>query len=528
MANTGLGWFDPTYYGPSYVEDLKAINEGIEQGMQFGQMIGQNILKSKQLEVDLEERNRGKIADALALQKLDKATETGLILPADEVEANSIKDSRVDFSEKIVNKLNDLKKLRDNGQVTAADYAKGVSMLESQVGAFKSAEKVWLGKIDQYMEGIDAGNLSDTIDSKTKEFMSAMVRGDVNMEFNVTDSGKVEFLGNWITPDGKEEALQIALNRMEELPEILKKPKTKIDDQIKADVANIIDTKKANTGSKMVDGKFQPQIQEIYDEKGNVKEWVNTLAEESFDTYLKSLGQGDKAAGIKQYILDAANSVDKLALISSLGNKLGKKEDDLGLGLKTVGGGIDELKKANRLDEFIDDVLKPKWKEKTINAALNKNQEIIDQAEAAEKEAKLQQQKDAANAQKAQYQLESAKLDYAKKLKESTSKGNSIGLTQIYNQIMATPVGGLSRDPRELASSTDPYIDRIKSALQSGPEKYFIDLDEEGNYLLGKAGMKDQKKKRVIDPSRIKNVEFLMKEIAALNNETWKQPITVK
>ena len=27
MANTGLGWFDPTYYGPSYVEDLKAISK---------------------------------------------------------------------------------------------------------------------------------------------------------------------------------------------------------------------------------------------------------------------------------------------------------------------------------------------------------------------------------------------------------------------------------------------------------------------------------------------------------------------
>jgi len=42
--------------------------------------------------------------------------------------------------------------------------------------------------------------------------------------------------------------------------------------------------------------------------------------------------------------------------------------------------------------------------------------------------------------------------------------------------------------------------------------------------------MKDQKKKRKIDPSRIQNISLLMEEIAALNNEKWStpQPIIVK
>ena len=57
-----------------------------------------------------------------------------------------------------------------------------------------------------------------------------------------------------------------------------------------------------------------------------------------------------------------------------------------------------------------------------------------------------------------------------------------------------------------------------------------MDVDEDGNFLLGKAGMKDQKKKRKIDPSRIQNISLLMEEIAALNNEKWStpQPIIVK
>ena len=40
--------------------------------------------------------------------------------------------------------------------------------------------------------------------------------------------------------------------------------------------------------------------------------------------------------------------------------------------------------------------------------------------------------------------------------------------------------------------------------------------------------MKDQKKKRRIDPKRIGDVDFVMQEIAALKEETWNKPIIRK
>ena len=526
MTSKGLGWFDPTYYGPTYTEDIEAIDRGIQQGLQFGQIIGRNMLRSRQMQVDAEERRRSAIADELALAKVDKATQEGLILPAEDTGAEALQTSRIDFSNGLVNKLNQLKQYRDDGQITAADYAKGVMTLEAQIPAYKAAEKILYGKVEQYMDGVENGTLSDAFSSENREFLSAMVRGDAEISFNTNDNGQVEFVGKYKDSEGKEHDLQVALSRMEELPEVLQKPKNRVNAQIEADVDNIITTKINNTSAKLnpVTGKVEATPQMIYNEDGTDKAWFKDFAQSSFKSYMQGLGQGDKVAGIKQYILDAVDPFDKLALIKGAGEMLGiTNEDDLGPGYKTVNGLINGLKERKLLDTFINQNVMGLWTDKTRNAVLLKNQEIVDKAKNERLSADLKMRKEMAQARKAE-----ADALKAEKSNENISKGNSIGLTQIYNEIMATPVGGLSKDPRKLASTTDPYIDRIKSALQSGPEKYFIDLDEEGNYLLGKAGMKDQKKKRVIDPSRIKNIDFLMQEIAALNNETWKKPITVK
>jgi len=185
-----------------------------------------------------------------------------------------------------------------------------------------------------------------------------------------------------------------------------------------------------------------------------------------------------------------------------------------------------EGKSLTDINNFINSAVKVDWFDKTKEAVLNANKEIINKSNANTYEARLKLQKDEANTRKAIYQAEESRLGLEKTKNSGKPKGNLPELTQIYNQIINTPVGGLSRDPRDLASGKDPYIARIQPALKS--EGYFIDLDKEGNYLLGKAGMEDQKKKRVIDPSRIKDIGFLMKEIAALNNQTWTQPIIIK
>tara|TARA_B100001059_G_scaffold66582_1_gene63126 strand:+ start:1921 stop:3660 length:1740 start_codon:yes stop_codon:yes gene_type:complete len=404
MTSKGLGWFDPTYYGPTYTEDIEAIDRGMQQGMQFGQMIGENILKSKQMKIDAEERRRGAIADELALAKVDKATREGLILPAEDTGAEALQTSRIDFSNGLVNKLNELKQYRDDGQITAADYAKGVMTLEAQIPAYKSAEKIFYGKVEQYMDGIENGTLSNALSSENKEFLSAMARGDANISFNTNDNGQVEFVGKYKDSDGKEHDLQVALSRMEELPEVLQKPKNRANSQIKADVDNIITTKINNTGAKLnpITGRVEAEPQLIYDSEGNTLPWFNDFAQGSFKTYMEGLGQGDKVAGIKQYLLDAVDPLDKLALIEGAGKMLGIPEDDLGPGYKTVNGLINGLKERKLLDTFINENVMGLWTDKTRNAVLLKNQEIVDEAKSEKLSAEAKLRKDLAAARKAE------------------------------------------------------------------------------------------------------------------------------
>lgn len=404
MTNKGLGWFDPTYYGPTYTEDIEAIDRGIQQGMQFGQMIGQNILRSRQMQADAEERRRGAIADELALAKVDKATQEGLILPAEDTGAEALQTSRIDFSNGLVNKLNQLKQYRDDGQITAADYAKGVMTLEAQIPAYKAAEKILYGKVEQYMDGVENGTLSDAFSSENREFLSAMVRGDAEISFNTNDNGQVEFVGKYKDSEGKEHDLQVALSRMEELPEVLQKPKNRANTQIEADVDNIITTKINNTSAKLnpATGKVEAEPQLIYDKEGNTLPWFNEFAQSSFKNYMQGLGQGDKVAGVKQYMLDAVDPLDKLALIKGAGEMLGIPEEDLGPGYKTVNGLINGLKERKLLDTFINENVMGLWTDKTRNAVLLKNQEIVDKAKNERLSADLKMRKEMAQARKAE------------------------------------------------------------------------------------------------------------------------------
>lgn len=404
MTNKGLGWFDPTYYGPTYTEDIEAIDRGIQQGMQFGQMIGRNMLRSRQMQVDAEERRRSAIADELALAKVDKATQEGLILPAEDTGAEALQTSRIDFSNGLVDKLNQLKQYRDDGQITAADYAKGVMTLEAQIPAYKAAEKILYGKVEQYMDGVENGTLSDAFSSENREFLSAMVRGDAEISFNTNDNGQVEFVGKYKDSEGKEHDLQVALSRMEELPEVLQKPKNRANAQIEADVDNIITTKINNTSAKLnpATGRVEAEPQLIYDKEGNTLPWFNEFAQSSFKSYMEGLGQGDKVAGIKQYMLDAVDPLDKLALIKGAGEMLGIPEEDLGPGYKTVNGLINNLKERKLLDTFINENVMGLWTDKTRNAVLLKNQEIVDKANSEKLSANAKLRKDLAAARKAE------------------------------------------------------------------------------------------------------------------------------
>ena len=161
-----LGAFDYRVTNvPQY--DLEAdINKGIERGIKFGQMIS-SAKKSKEIERQKE------IANQIALDKLDKATKEGLILPADS-STTSLNNARIDFSNKLVDKLNQAKIMRDDGSLTAADYSKIVMTLESQIPAYKAAEKVMTGGITTYIDALEDGKLSNANSPESIEFWSAI------------------------------------------------------------------------------------------------------------------------------------------------------------------------------------------------------------------------------------------------------------------------------------------------------------------------------------------------------------------
>ena len=136
-----LGAFDYKVTNvPQY--DLEAdIDRSMAAGMKFGAMIGQGIQRGREREANKVIARQKEIANQLALDKIDAGTREGLILKADD-DAGALNDSRIDFSNMLVDRLNQAKISRDNGTLTAADYSKVVMTLESQIPAYKAAEKI--------------------------------------------------------------------------------------------------------------------------------------------------------------------------------------------------------------------------------------------------------------------------------------------------------------------------------------------------------------------------------------------------
>ena len=503
-----LGAFDYRVTNvPQY--DLEAdINKGIERGIKFGQMIS-SAKKSKEIERQKE------IANQIALDKLDKATKEGLILPADS-STTSLNNARIDFSNKLVDKLNQAKIMRDDGSLTAADYSKIVMTLESQIPAYKAAEKVMNGGMSQYLDALEDGKLSKANSAESIEFWSAISTGRANIDYAYDENGNMEMVGTWTDSAGKKQPIKAALERFEQLPFILDKPEATAAENRQADVKNILDTKEGAALNKLI-SKGGPLGEDIYetsiqplttkDLNGNeaLKPWFRQFADESFNSYFDSLGKGDLRIGLKQYLLDSVSN---------------KEREQYGLDYAAVDDKLknltaDELNaiKIELRDQYAEDL-----KIDVMEANNLKIQELNEKA-LGDVAAYARDESTILRNQQLKKEMSTPKTD--------SKTTNSSELTDIYNTIMSTPIeSDLSTDT--VLRGPMPYIERIKPVLTK--YNYYIDVDKDGNYLLGKAGMKDQKKKRKIDPSRILNTDFLMEEIAALNNQKWStpQPIIVK
>lgn len=313
-----LGSFDYKVTNvPQY--DLEAdIDKSMATGMKFGAMIGQGIQKGRDKEANRVITRQKEIANQLALDKIDSGTREGLILKADD-DAGALNDSRIDFSNMLIDRLNQAKISRDNGTLTAADYSKVVMTLESQIPAYKSAEKILYADIATYMESVEDDNQSGANDPKTIEFLSAMSTGRADVSYTFGENNKMQLTGTWTDSEGNKQPIEAAIEKFEQLPRVLTAPESTAFEQREADIANIMETKRGVamskitsktdpvTGIPMYESTIDPLTVEV-DGKQVLKPWFKQSADDSFNGYFDSLGNGDLRMGIKSYLLDSTQS----------------------------------------------------------------------------------------------------------------------------------------------------------------------------------------------------------------------------
>lgn len=310
-----LGSFDYKVTNvPQY--DLEAdINKGIERGMKFGQMIGRGMRQARESEANKVITRQKEIANQLALDKIDAGTREGLILKADD-DAGALNDTRIDFSNMLVDRLNQAKIARDNGTLTAADYSKVVMTLEAQIPAYQSGEKVLAGLMGQYMDSVEKENQSGANDPKTIEFLSAMSTGRADVNWTFDENNKMQLTGTWTDSEGNKQPIEAALSKFEQLPHVLTAPEHTAFEQRQADIANVMETKQGAAMSKITSKTdpvtgvpvYESTIEPLTDLEGNLKPWFKQSAEDSFNGYFDSLGEGDLRMGLKSYLLDSTKS----------------------------------------------------------------------------------------------------------------------------------------------------------------------------------------------------------------------------
>tara|TARA_E500000075_G_C6982779_1_gene317777 strand:+ start:291 stop:1943 length:1653 start_codon:yes stop_codon:yes gene_type:complete len=527
-----LGAFDYRVTNvPQY--DLEAdINKSIERGLKTGQMIGQKF-KS---EADKTIERQKQIANQLALDKIDLAQKESLILPSDS-DSGSINKARVDFSNKLVDRLNQAKIARDDGRLTAADYSKVVMTLEAQIPAYKGAEQVMARGMELYADGLTNNRLSKANSPTSEEFWSAMLRGKADVSYEYDENGKMEMVGTWINSEGKEQPIKAALEKFENLPFILEKPVDSEGKVITAasaravDVENILATKQGSAMAKLT-SRTGPGGAAIYetngvqpimtkDLKGNdvVQPWFQQLSDDSFNGYFNSLGNGDLKMGIMQYILDGEPTARDL------------DEDgvDDGFGYSAV----KDLVENKTIDELtlIKNKLKAQYTDMLVTDVQKANKAKVDQLNTSAMGDAAAYAKDEA----AILRTQQLKNQIAKQNKEdgkgSNNKISSLTPTQnkLYNLYSAIQDATSSFAPNPLNPSQSTIQIDQKKFGKAVKEIMGLDFgtDDENNFILSSGTQTfNNGKPLVIAPSNINSPAVLLQRIGeSFKDPDTKQPI---
>ena len=527
-----LGAFDYRVTNvPQY--DLEAdINKSIERGLKTGQMIGQKF-KS---EADKTIERQKQIANQLALDKIDLAQKESLILPSDS-DSGSINKARVDFSNKLVDRLNQARIARNDGRLTAADYSKVVMTLEAQIPAYKGAEEVMAKGMELYADGLTNNRLSKANSPQSEEFWSAMLRGKADVSYEYDENGKMEMVGTWVDSAGKKQPIKAALEKFENLPFILEKPVDSEGKVITAasaravDVENILATKQGSAMAKLT-SKTGPGgaaiyetdgVQPIYtkDLKGNdvVQPWFQQFSDDSFNGYFNSLGNGDLKMGIMQYILDGEPTARDL------------DEDgvDDGFGYSAV----KDLVEDKTIDELtlIKNKLKAQYTGMLVTDVQKANKDKVDQLNTSAMGDAAAYAKDEA----AILRTQQLKNQIAKQNKED-GKGSNDGISsltptqnKLYNLYSSIQDATSSFAPNPLNPSQSTIQIDQKKFGKAVKEIMGLDFgtDDENNFILSSGTQTfNNGKPLVIAPSNINSPALLLQRIGeSFKDPDTKQPI---
>ena len=371
----GFGSFDPTIttkFGPTGTEEIDAINRGIQLGLQQGQQIATARQRRRREERDIAARKQLEETRAATRYNLYKEQEQGLIFPPTQ-NIDGINAARAEVSTMLVDKANKLFEAKEAGEITAKDYRKGMTLLESQIPMYKAAEETIRVNAEKYLAGMANGTLSNTNDPKVESWWAAVADGSAKLQYKTTEAGQIVITGEWDDPnDDIKGKVQVPVSEIERMSVVRYQPKEEVSTFKKANTDSMLTAKIQNsiangtTKADLLRGLQDPSGSQLrIDPKDpNMKDQFGN----NFDEYMEGLGEGDDVQQVAQYIMDGGkgNYLSSQTVLQGVIDKI----DDPTLKAKfeemNTEGDLKELIKLGKLEE-VKEGLRNQYIESSIN-----------------------------------------------------------------------------------------------------------------------------------------------------------------
>lgn len=214
-----------------------------------------------------------------------------------------LQENRAEFGAMQVNKANKLKIALDAGEITFQDYTRGMSMLETQLGMFKSAEQAILTGGEKYLAALDTDKLSNANKGYYEEFWGSVADGSADITWDTDKNGQIVMSGTFPTENG-EEKVRIPLSEIDKMPSVLLKPEENSIDFMEQDIKNVYEARRMRA-IEMNGPEGQFQVGSAINQETKTPEgWAEDKFGTSFDEYIGALGEGDPVKELQQYVMD--------------------------------------------------------------------------------------------------------------------------------------------------------------------------------------------------------------------------------